>query len=78
MRPPGPNMGGPGPNLGGPGPNMGGPGPNMGGPGQNMGGPGSTASNITNDPKGAHCRLFVGNLNTIALKKEDVENIFRR
>ena len=76
MRPPGPNMGGPGPNLGGPGPNMGGPGPNMGGPGQNMGGP--TASNITNDPKGAHCRLFVGNLNTIALKKEDVENIFRR
>lgn len=32
--------------------------------------------NITNDPAGAHCRVFVGNLNTVALKKEDVEAIF--
>lgn len=36
------------------------------------------ASNVTNDPRGAHCRIFVGNLNTIAMKKEDVEAIFRR
>ena len=34
------------------------------------------AGNITNDPAGAHCRVFVGNLNTVALKKEDVEAIF--
>lgn len=32
--------------------------------------------NVTNDPAGAHCRVFVGNLNTVALKKEDVEAIF--
>lgn len=38
----------------------------------------SSASNVTNDPRGAHCRIFVGNLNTIAMKKEDVEGIFRR
>lgn len=39
---------------------------------------GLQASNKTNDPRGAHCRIFVGNLNTIAMKKEDVEAIFRR
>ena len=44
-------------------------------PAPNMAG---QASNVTNDPRGAHCRIFVGNLNTIAMKKEDVEAIFRR
>ncbi|KAL4234878.1 hypothetical protein ACF0H5_006520 [Mactra antiquata] len=44
------------------------------GPGPNL----PPASNVTNDPRGAHCRIFVGNLNTIAMKKEDVEAIFRR
>ncbi|KAH3772070.1 hypothetical protein DPMN_173404, partial [Dreissena polymorpha] len=93
MRPPGPPgppgmrppMGPPGPHGMGPGPMGPGPGPmrpqgppvghNMG-PNMGPGGPG--ASNITNDPRGAHCRLFVGNLNTIAMKKEDVEAIFCR
>lgn len=35
-----------------------------------------TAGNVTNDPSTAHCRVFVGNLNTIAMTKEDVEAIF--
>lgn len=36
------------------------------------------ASNITNstDPAAKHCRVFVGNLNTVAMSKEDVEQIF--
>lgn len=38
--------------------------------------PFTTTGNVTNDPAGAHCRVFVGNLNTVALKKEDVEAIF--
>lgn len=36
----------------------------------------SVTGNVTNDPAGAHCRVFVGNLNTVAMKKEDVEAIF--
>ncbi|XP_053402362.1 splicing factor, proline- and glutamine-rich-like isoform X2 [Mercenaria mercenaria] len=83
MRPPGPGMRPPGP------PGMGprgplrpqGPGPQRPqGPGPQMRpqAPLAPASNVTNDPRGAHCRIFVGNLNTIAMKKEDVEVIFRR
>ncbi|XP_013382175.1 heterogeneous nuclear ribonucleoprotein C isoform X3 [Lingula anatina] len=35
-------------------------------------------SNVTNssDPRWVNCRVFVGNLNTFQVKKEDVENIF--
>lgn len=33
---------------------------------------------VTNDPSTAKSRVFVGNLNTIALSKEDVEQIFSR
>ena len=29
-----------------------------------------------NDPAGAHCRVFVGNLDTVSLKTRDVETIF--
>lgn len=87
-RPPGPG-GLPGMRPGLPGPGMRPPGhPGMGprgpirpqGPGPQMRPqvPVAAASNVTNDPRGAHCRIFVGNLNTIAMKKEDVEAIFRR
>lgn len=78
MRPPGPGMRPPGP------PGMGprGPGPmppqGLPGPAMRPQAPAPPASNVTNDPRGAHCRIFVGNLNTIAMKKEDVEAIFRR
>ena len=37
-------------------------------------------SNITNsnDPKSVNSRIFVGNLNTFTLTKDDVETIFKR
>jgi RNA recognition motif-containing protein len=35
-------------------------------------------SNVTNDPQSLVSRVFVGNLNTFVLVKEDVERIFRR
>ena len=40
----------------------------------------SKISNITNsnDPNSINSRVFVGNLNTFTLKKDDVERIFRR
>lgn len=41
---------------------------------------GSMVSSCTNlnDPESMDSRLFVGNLNTIALSKEDIEGIFIR
>ena len=35
-------------------------------------------SNVTNDPQSICSRVFVGNLNTFVLVKEDVERVFRR
>lgn len=36
----------------------------------------SITGNATNDPSTANKRVFVGNLNTIAISKEEVERIF--
>ncbi|XP_064599086.1 heterogeneous nuclear ribonucleoproteins C1/C2-like [Liolophura sinensis] len=45
--------------------------------GPNMGlGPAADVGNVTNDPNSIHCRVFVGNLNTHLMTKEDVERIF--
>ncbi|XP_041376275.1 heterogeneous nuclear ribonucleoproteins C1/C2-like isoform X2 [Gigantopelta aegis] len=41
-----------------------------------MRGPAPVAGNVTNDPNSIKSRVFVGNLNTIALSKEDVVRIF--
>lgn len=41
-------------------------------------GPAANVGSVTNDPNTARSRVFVGNLNTIALSKEDVEGIFSR
>ncbi|KAK3086536.1 hypothetical protein FSP39_019855 [Pinctada imbricata] len=38
----------------------------------------TNVGNVTNDPSTAKSRVFVGNLNTIALTKEEVESIFSR
>ncbi|XP_061166634.1 uncharacterized protein LOC133206311 [Saccostrea echinata] len=75
-RPPAPRHGGPGP-LG--------PGhraprgmaPQMSTQSYNSG-PAANVGSVTNDPNTARSRVFVGNLNTIALSKEDVEGIFSR
>ncbi|XP_046558881.1 protein VASP homolog [Haliotis rubra] len=83
MRPPGPGPQGP-PRPMGPGPRgplrPGPPGPQgplrPPGPGGPPG-PGPVSSN-TNDPASAKSRVFVGNLNTFALNKEDVEQIFMK
>ncbi|XP_046327397.1 uncharacterized protein [Haliotis cracherodii] len=81
MRPPGPGPQGPPRPMGPPGPRgpprPGPPGPQ--GPPRPPGppGPGPVSSN-TNDPASAKSRVFVGNLNTFALNKEDVEQIFMK
>ena len=41
-----------------------------------MRGPVPAAGSVTNDPNSIKSRVFVGNLNTIALSKEDVLRIF--
>jgi heterogeneous nuclear ribonucleoprotein C1/C2 len=51
--------------------------PQMNAPSHNSGPPAQVGS-VTNDPNTARSRVFVGNLNTIALTKEDVEQIFSR
>ncbi|XP_060074201.1 uncharacterized protein LOC132553929 [Ylistrum balloti] len=38
----------------------------------------TSVGSVTNDPSTAGARVFVGNLNTIALSKEEVEAIFKR
>lgn len=84
MRPPGPGPQGPPRPMGPPGPRgplrPGPPGPQgplrPPGPGGPPG-PGPVSSN-TNDPASAKSRVFVGNLNTFALNKEDVEQIFMK
>lgn len=40
--------------------------------------PPAAVGSVTNDPSTAGARVFVGNLNTIALSKEGVEGIFKR
>lgn len=70
------------------GPNSMGPGPHRGAPPRGMTPQMNTTSynaslagqvgSVTNDPSTAKSRVFVGNLNTIALSKEDVEQIFSR
>jgi len=68
-------------NTMGPGPHRGAPirgmAPQLNAPNYNSSLAGQVGS-ITNDPSTAKSRVFVGNLNTIALSKEDVESIFSR
>lgn len=70
----GPNSMGPGPHRGAPPRGMT---PQMNAPSYSAGLAGQVGS-VTNDPSTAKSRVFVGNLNTIALSKEDVEQIFSR
>lgn len=70
----GPNSMGPGPHRGAPPRGMT---PQMNAPSYNAALAGQVGS-VTNDPSTAKSRVFVGNLNTIALSKEDVEQIFSR